>query len=456
MNLTRPKVCGGGLSRQAIGRALGSDFLLMGTALNMLDTWLPVVSGLRERGLSGTVLFPYAFILERSAVDDTTLSIAEDVFDSVYVFSENRLNWFPSVASAWACFREKPSGEKGSKQALLKFRAKIRAAFSRIRKFDGRSEESLASQLVETISGRVLLYDVTNRTQDKMFHDYVDSQASLRGFRVFSLPHAPVPIMSGEDDLGEVPFGWTHVSHLNASAESHQPAKAGSRIAMGIPRHDSEWVGRLIARSRRLHSTPKQPYMVLFSHGGGDGYSFSDEKKFAVIERLGETLRKMNMRLVVKKHPTEHLSSGQNFTLSNAHPLHLIESANAVFVFLTSVVADALYFGKPIIQILEIASDLRESRTSRRTWAEAKGLAFTCDSFEELEIALSKLASGLSTLGTNLSPRYGDLLVPPDNLSLISIIESAVRAPSTSNTAPPSSHCFGDEHVLPREGPTRA
>lgn len=132
MKFTSAKFYGGALSKQATVRALGSDFLLMGTALNMLDTWLPVVSGLRERGLSGTVLFPYAFIIERSAVDDTTLSIAEDVFDSIYVFSENRLNWFPSVASAWACFREKPSSEKGSKQYLLKVRAKIRAAFSRI------------------------------------------------------------------------------------------------------------------------------------------------------------------------------------------------------------------------------------------------------------------------------------------------------------------------------------
>lgn len=110
------------------------------------------------------------------------------------------------------------------------------------------------------------------------------------------------------------------------------------------------------------------------------------------------------------------------------------------------MVADALYFGKPIIQILDIASDFRESRTSRRTWAEAKGLAFPCDSFEELEIALSKIASGLSMVGRNLLPRYGDLLLPPDNLSLISIIESAVRAPSASNTAPPSSQCFGDDH----------
>lgn len=403
------------------------DFLLMGTALNLLDSWLPIVSGLRKTGFSGAVLFPYEFILARADGDDTTLAIAEEIFESVYVFSRTRLHHFNSIRAAWQEFGATNFEPKKPNNSFSGFLGKIWRVLLLVAGPVSSIEKYYAKRLTNSIPGKVLLYDITNRTQDKMFHDKVEHAATRAGFKIFSLPHAPVPLMAEHRGPQVIPDGWTHVSHLTHGLWGPNPLLTGRIINQGIPRHDPDWVTSLVAKSREIHGDPPAPYAVLMSHGGGPGYSFSEESKVRVIEQLGALLRDMGIGLVVKKHPTEELSPGENFSISGAHPLHLLGGARGMIVFLSSTVADGLLLDKPIIQILGIASDLSSSETPKLTWAEQSGVAIPCQTFQEFTHSFGKFGNEYFKTENFIRVHYSDILLRPDNACLVSIIQSAVR-----------------------------
>lgn len=405
-----------------------ADFLLMGTALNMFDTWLPIISGLSKKGFSGSVIFSYDFILARADGDDTTLAIADEIFESVYVFSRSRLHHFSSIRAAWQEFGTSKIEAKKRNMSFSRFLWKIYRFLLMVAGLLNSIEECHARRLVNSIPGRVLLYDLTNRTQDKMFHDKVEHAATRAGFKIFSLPHAPVPVMAEERGPKAIPDGWTHVSHLVQDwGGGSNPSRTGTIMNQGIPRHDPDWVTSLVAKSREIHGDPPAPYAVLMSHGGGPGYSFSEKSKVRVIEHLGALLRDMGIGLVVKRHPTEELPPGENFSVSGAHPLHLLRDARAMIVFLSSTVADGLLFNKPIIQILGITSDFSSSKNPELTWAEKSGVAIPCQTFQEFNYSFRKFGIDYFETENPTRSRYSDILLRPDNASLVSIIQSAVR-----------------------------
>lgn len=401
---------------------------MMGTALNLLDSWLPIVSGLSRKGFAGSVIFPYEFIPARADLDDTTLAIAEEIFESVWVFSGTRLHHFNSIRAAWQEFGPTKLESKKPNHSFSKFSWKIWRILLVVAGLVGSLEKYSAKRLINSIPGKCLLYDITTRTQDKMFHDRVEYAATRAGFKIFSLAHGPVPIWAEQRGPQAIPDEWTHVSHLVHDLRGPNPLRTGRIINAGIPRHDPDWVTSLVAKSREIHGDPPAPYAVLMSHGGHHSGGFSDESKVRVIEQIGALLRDMGIGLVVKKHPTEELSPGTNFSISGAHPLHLLGDARAMIVFLSSTVADGLLLEKPIIQILGIASDLSFSETPELTWAEQSGGAVPCQTFQEFTHAFREFGNEYFKTGTFVRVNYSDVLLPPNNASLVSIIQSAVRS----------------------------
>lgn len=403
-----------------------SHFLLLGTALNMFDTWLPIVSELRDKGLSGAVLFPYEFILARASADDTTLSLAEQLFESVWVVKGNQLHHFSSISAALNQFvRPQFPGTKPGEPVGLLVR-KALTLVSQVNLIGNNLQRLRARRIIRDISGKVLLYDATLRTKQNMFHDAVESEAARAGFKIFSISHAPVPLMADEIHSENIPSGWTHVSHLTQGIQNSQSSGTNEVIKCGIPRHDPGWVRQVISRSRKLHGDPKQPYVVLLSHGGGQDYPFSDEAKVQVIEAIGALLKDKGMNLIVKKHPTEQLDPGKDFLLSSAHQLHLLQNAEAMIALITSTVVDGLFMGKPIIQVLGIASGMSHT-SAPRTWAEEVGIAIACDSTRDLDQLLGKLSPQNHNSSLRSRVDYSTIFARPDNKYLVSIVEAAIR-----------------------------
>jgi len=134
------------------------------------------------------------------------------------------------------------------------------------------------------------------------------------------------------------------------------------------------------------------------------------------------------MPLVVRKHPTEVLPPNSEYLLSGAHPLHLLSRASVLIVFITSTVADGLYFGVPIIEILSLARDPKRLIPSERTWARQVGVVDSPRSYASLRTSLQGVVKrpGLSHRGP--SERYRSLILPPDNDGIANRILSAIEA----------------------------
>lgn len=402
-----------------------SDFLLTGTALNMFDSWLPIASLLKDKGLSGAVVIPYDFILERSHPSDTTLSLAENIFNSVFVVSDYQLHWFDSLKSAWAAYDSASARVQRRGSISKRNLRRVRRLMIRISGLGTLIEHAFAKRILETVTGRALLYDFSIRTENNMMHDKLERLAQSGNWRIFSLSHTPVPIPAGESPPENLPSNWTSFWHLRPSIGQITP-KNTSTVLAGIPRHDKDWIQQIVSASKSIHKTPTKPYVVLLSHGGGGSYPFSEKSKLQVIARVSKLLSKRGIGLVVKKHPTELLDNGEGYSLSNAHTLHLLSGAEAMLVFLSSTVADGMVMGKPIIQLLEIASS-EGNELKFETWIAKVGAAFEPSNFIELETLFDEIEAGTLFQRLEAMPRYSDLVLAPDNDLIVSLVMEATQ-----------------------------
>jgi len=231
--------------------------LLMGTALNVLDTWLPIVGQLRARGKTANLLIPYSHIIRRSSPDDVLISLGNTYFENVFVQHRGEILKLHSLEHAYACFNTDFVGSSARWRTWQVVQVARRA--SPPRRF-----RTNISEILDAIRGEALLSDWSNYRGSAEFHDQVIREAENRNFSIFSIDHSTVPTVG--EPTKQVPAGWTHFSNLrdHNAMTSHSSRRM---VGAGIPRHDPQWISKVIDKSAKQHPNLPDRYALLLSHG---------------------------------------------------------------------------------------------------------------------------------------------------------------------------------------------
>lgn len=388
---------------------MDSSFLLMGTAVNVLDTWLPIVEELSEANCRGTLLLPYSHAIKRSEPDDVLVALGNTKFARVLVQERGVLFEFKTLAAAWTFFnqqfRQRPPRWRNSSAHIISAVARSVLAH--------RTAHADPGAIVRNFGGKVLLTDRSNYTGTTAFHDQLIEAAEQHKLKIFSIDHSTVPTI-GPPTL-HVPPDWTHFSPLSLP-EAAASGDSGNFVRAGVPRHDRSWMTRVTTLSRKIHPNLPQRFALLLSHGGHPDLPFSEDSKSKTIKELATVLKGFDLPLVIRKHPTEILpEGGDDYLVSGAHPLHLISDASVMFCFITSTVADGMRLSANMIELLTLARD--ESREVRfeQTWALQNRVLRTPASLAQLKYLIQEALAERIAPQPIPSGSYRRLLAEPQN-----------------------------------------
>lgn len=357
----------------------------------ILDQWLPVVHELvHGHGLAVHVLFPLQESIGNANPRDLTLLMGDQLFSSAT---------FRSVCGVWV-------------RAQGLDQARSLAAMGRvdrlIKRFNNRSPVPIAGRLPQllrdmaspTAEGRGALLDLPafgRRIGAVLFDlhiadtDLFPEMARAFGHAAwFSLRHGP-NVFLGEEappDKDRLPGDVTALLHAASEASTYQrhyglpPERC---LVTGVPRHEPRWVARICSQGHDdLPQDFAEPggYVFLASRPGTTKH-FPMERKLQAVEDVGRAvLGELGLKLVVKLHPKERQegvfeqvlgrdSHGRQWTQSMNHPFSLGRDSLFAVTFLSSVCADMIAVGAPVIERLDLRGF--DQRVSPRIDFDAAG-----------------------------------------------------------------------------------
>lgn len=349
------------------------EYVIAGTALNMLDIWMPVVSEIRSntRSTKFCVFVPYVWMLKIPPTDDVLVRLAdEEEVECIIVLGNLHLR-FERVSSAMRFAKSK----RRLRVAQLIKRAYRSTPMSRA--LVSLALKGLGVIAVQDVSSsnwqtsRTLLFDWGHGGAEGIYGSWFRENHFKR---CFAASHAVFPLITDEllQVVGES-FATSVSSKTTAIASTthHVVAEGGPEVFLSpLPRHDAAWINRVVRTSREMHSIPKSS-IVLFSRAYGSGWlgkTLTDgrDERAAIIDRLHQAALELDLHLLIKQHPQERndidqilgkpKQGAQSWSISAAHPLHLATDCLASFVISTTVVADCLRIGRLPVDVLDLGT----------------------------------------------------------------------------------------------------
>lgn len=356
------------------------EYVILGTAMNMLDVWLPVVLGSDNRNQGEVrivVVVPYHWVLERVQPDDILVEMADAAKVQCILVSGNAGIRFASISEArMSLFGSKSSSGSVQSAPLANFVTQLRKMLRRLmrrlmkRYWAWTRDEQISAKDWQT--GRVLLYDWSLAGMGGICGGWFSENSFAAAY---AANHAVIPVMATDTTSPGLGFSDSVRKRTLFAVHNHmdQDVPGVAVLKSGIARHDSQWLETLCRYSRERHSVSTKD-IVLFSRGTGSGWpSLTGESGVArradILRAVFGVTRTLNLRLLVKLHPTEENnlheilpseSAGHAWSVTVAHPLQLAQDAGSCLVIASSVVADCLRAGVIPIDVLslEIESDM--------------------------------------------------------------------------------------------------
>lgn len=396
--------------------------LVVAPSLGSLDSWLPVVSANRDRDPDTRIV---AVVPERRTIvavdpDDTMVRLADGLVDSVLA---------PTVDGGWV----RADGFVAARDLVGRERlasgvARVLGALSRrflgrrplvgtpprtraiLRALRPRATRRADVRLAEHIgAGAMVCYDVH-------VHRHPASAAVLA--ELGDLPRASLHhgIDLVRDDGRRFPLVRADLDvAVGLFSELERPAYRSVHglddavlHVVGIPRHDREWMERVIAASRERHLVPVEDAVFVISRPAGSTY-LPDERKVAALAALHRVVcEERGIPLVIKLHPKERddgtlarglptSGEGRSWYRVRAHPFHIAQHALAAVAFHSGVLIDMVALGVPAIELIDVRGLVEHDRPGTQRDARgrpmhsalrAHGLVLPADDGDDLAVAL--------------------------------------------------------------------
>jgi len=355
----------------------GRIALLAAPGFGAVDNWLPVVDSLaRKHGLVIDLVFISPSSIRPLSKKEGLVRLSDGIFSKIIVFDETDFYIFNSFTDALKCYKQTIT-----ERFLVIFGVLIRSMklsqipVSRVSIFGGKTttvSRKKPKTKMNRLTHSVFLYDAS--VEDKAAVQEILNRTNLDS-SFFSMLHGLGAhwYYRGYPCMGKS-FKINH--HLIVFAYSPKEVTGYKKCfgmerekikTMGIPRHDADWIERVLSDTRVSRSAKKTNKSAILFDRPEEASSFPRKQKNKNIKILKEVLlKRYGYTLVVKLHPKQSDIAVLQYLLkyrmmfywllgrlkfSKEHPFSLIDSSDLVLTFYSGLAIDANKLRKPVIEM---------------------------------------------------------------------------------------------------------
>ncbi len=352
--------------------------VVVGTAMNVLDDWLPTLYALQETHpeLEAQLFIPHRWILKADPTRDLEM-LSEAIFSEVIV--EERHGTFRTYKSI-------QHARKESKKRRFATTARGLLLGGSTSVFSARWQRE-----------RILLFDWQHSSAEGTLGTWFQDNQFMA---CFALSHGHVPNFHDtahvhapqrSDFSRQV---WSKTSFLGTRCLTWPDGSAGENI--GIPRHDAQWIERVASVSENLPaktttyiSRPEDEFVPSFLPSG---------TREPLIAWLFQQCREHDSYLLVKRHPHEFRSFegvlpqreyGNTWSFADQSALSILLQSEYVTMTQSNVALDAIAAARVPISLRRVAWSLvNVDRPLVATWMEAEALVWTPETPDDAKSAI--------------------------------------------------------------------
>jgi len=197
---------------------------------------------------------------------------------------------------------------------------------------------------------------------------------------------------------------------------------------LGIPRHEPDWVRRIVDSDERSEPFPESGYIFVISRPGGSSY-FPEDRRLQALEDIRRlAFDVLKLKVVVKLHPKERWDGdyerifgaenyGRNWIYSTAHPFSIAKGALFAVAFYSGVPSDMTAMGVPTVELLNLRgleewdndASLRDEKGEPVLNIRHWGLVLGASDYEALEAWAEAIVRDRQAVVDGLQQRYREL-----------------------------------------------
>ena len=370
-------------------------FVMCFPHLGTLDNWLPVVSKVNDLQIyqNFTLVVPNASILRSFHKDNAVIKISNNIFDSVLIHAYDDI-WIKhkSVFDSMQWHQDNCTILRlfDILKRLIKkrlFSYTLNWLFSLLRNKLYKKESELSILDLNKVMSRldILFYDIHTESN----HMATNILSLFEGNHKYSLPHAlsmldleeKTPLLVNIKNKNNIKI-YVYAKFQSKYYDSKYGIDSNKVHAVGIPRHDCNWIKKIQEKSPRLlsHFDNDNTIIVLSIQVSNAGLSF-DQKVEAVKNIKKIFIERLGMKVVIKLHPNEKqerifsnkkdkiyesvlgLSNyGLTWIYSDLHVLALGEGKRLSISLKTGVIFDMVAMGVPCVEYVDLSNKVESSK----------------------------------------------------------------------------------------------
>ncbi|MDP3735455.1 MAG: hypothetical protein Q8R39_03440 [bacterium] len=410
---------------------------LMYPSMGILDNWLPVLSELKQRrpDLKITALLPRQRVVAEIDLAEVTMRLGEQVFDEV-VYKSRAGFW----ARAESFAQTKALAERsrtvssmiGTVRAVFWYMDAIHFLRPLIRPVALMADKFLqrlgALSTDETYADMARIgRDTTALCFDLFALTKVDGRDIIRYFQkaaCFSIQHGLNIVESVGDGvrIRRAPariVAYAYSKHETVAYKHNYGLGEGEIKVIGVPRHESRWIEKILRESKRDMPESWGRYIFLISRPANSEFLTKEKKRQALEDLRRLAFDDLGCKIVVKLHPTELVPKnndallyeqtfdnsmyGKRWRYSSTHPFVLGERSMFAVAFYSGVPVDMLALGVPTIELRNIGGAGEEGAGAAY---RSRGLVLPADNYEELKRHADAIIHDRAAVIQQLLPQY--------------------------------------------------
>jgi len=369
-------------------------FVLCFPHLGTLDNWLPIVNRVNDlQAYQGiTLIIPNASILRSFHKDNAVIRISNKIFDSILIHSYDN-TWVKHKSLLYSMKWYKNNQKLLRLLDILKrlirkspFLYIFNWMFVLLRNKIYKNEANLdISDICKAMSQLdILFYDIHSESN----HMVMDVLHLFEDNNKYSLPHAlsmlsleKKPLLVNVKNKNNIKV-YVYAEFQRKYYDLKYKIDPSKVHAVGIPRHDSEWVRLIQEKSPKLpkHFDNDNTIIILSIQVSNAALSF-DQKVEAVKNIKKIFINGLGMKVVIKLHPNEKQERifsnkkdkiyesvfgsnnyGITWIYSDLHVFALGKGKRLSISLKTGVIFDMVAIGSPCIEYIDLSNNPKESK----------------------------------------------------------------------------------------------
>jgi hypothetical protein len=336
--------------------------------LGLLDNWLPILYQikLKHPDIRFTFVAPVEQVIKAIDLQSSTIEVSSEIFSSVI---------FKTCSGSWVCVKNFSKAKEISKKYRCKFLNIIKFFLHRVNadflKFRIENMQLKVSNFflkkyifdLENLQDFVLCFDLTDSNK-KYNQTLMELAISKQKFSIFHglNVNGMRGCTSTSNNYSLFTMVYSYSAKENFYYQKKFMLKSEAVHSYGIPRHNANWISFLKSKEANKDSSFDE-YVLFISRP--IGATISNEERIGYLLNIKKMLNKLNLKLVIKRHPKESndkvfekIFGKENYLstweYSSQNLLTHGDSCKFAVCLYSGVPLDLLMIGIPTIEMLDL------------------------------------------------------------------------------------------------------